>query len=86
MSVRISLRLRAIFNTCCGKSKSGVRFEVTAGEDVLVMSERRTGSMCVMRRLEEPDVIEYKDSDVESDSSLESFEYKAKKHKSRRYK
>ena len=88
MSGRISFRMRALICGCCRNQKRGVRFNMeprASGVRVNVTTERRAGSMCVMKRWEEPDVIEYKDSDVESDSSLESFEYKAKKHKSRRY-
>lgn len=45
----------------------------------------RNGSVCLVKWRAQPDVIEYKDDEVESDSSLESFEYRACKHKSRRY-
>ena len=69
-------------------AKHGVRFaeEAASGERTY---EHRPGSASMSlirsRANSQPDVIEYKDSDEESDSSLESFEYRAHKHRSRRY-
>ena len=83
------MRLRAAANTCRrSRKEGGVRFNIEPRLSVMpVPSGKRAGSMSTspLKRWDEQDVIEYKDSDMESDSSLESFEYQAKKHKSRRY-
>lgn len=91
MSGRISLRMRTFSGSCCNfrrRHPVNVRFDVDPGIRTMTLgnSERARGSMCIMKRWEDPAVIEYKDSSgSESDSSLESFEHYVKKHKSRRY-
>ena len=90
MSGRISLRMRAFSGSCCNfrrRRPVNVRFDVDPGIRTMTVgnNERMRGSMCIMKRWEDPDVIEYKDSGSESDSSLDSFEHNVKKHKSRRY-
>lgn len=81
---RVVLLFRAVKTRIRSSTKRRSRVEdqdhVTKPRD-----NGRNGSVCLVKWRAQPDVIEYKDDEVESDSSLESFEYRACKHKSRRY-
>ena len=80
--------LRNMTRCILRRKMTGVIFGMELNEYVNVREEsprplEKTGSMSTPKN--RTSVIEYKDSDVSSDSSCDSLQYRAYRHKSRRY-